>query len=242
MLLIVSFLPISSTAVVQVAVPLLACQQVESEEKWLFTDMSQHCWEGTHRQVIFFLVVPGLVVTVAMPLLVVFVAALRGKEHASGVYFQFWTSGYKLQCWSVVVSGMKITSIWLATNAITYSKLMQVTAVLGVIIVLCVLNVFFRRALFTTNSAFLMAQCSLLIVAVSTYICACFMSSEPGNLAFDYCIGLIFLLLNGGFLVGCGYCLMCRRRDVHVVPSQELSQSQIMIVPQNSVVEEISNN
>ena len=75
----------------QTVVPLLACQRVDGQVKWLVTDMSVQCWEGLHLLVTSSVLVPAVLFNL-LPMCLALVVR-RCFPRAFEVYFPLWSAG-----------------------------------------------------------------------------------------------------------------------------------------------------
>ena len=87
---------------------LLACEEVDSEQ-WLFTDMSEKCWVGTHMTLVYYLPVLSVFLNLILPLLLVTITRLL-RPHTFTEYFPMWCAGQRLVLWDLLLCACKCAS------------------------------------------------------------------------------------------------------------------------------------
>jgi hypothetical protein len=184
----------------QVLVPMLACQQVDSTEKWLVTDMSVQCWEDSHSLVVYY-AVPAVLLSLS-PLLMM--AVIRGCScSAFERYFPLWCAGNRIKVWDAVHVVCKCSCIWLAFNSIADAKLGQITYVIIGLIVYSVTIVAFETHSFQHKFYFALSEISVLIATISVGVGSFYIFISPDEGMKDLLLSLLIYVLNGCFFVVC---------------------------------------
>jgi hypothetical protein len=215
---------------------LWACQIADSEEKRLFTDMSELCWQNPHLWLVYCLTLLSIL-NIALPFLLSTYTWVYHPQ-AFSTYFPMWCVGYRLPMWSLGQCFLKCTCFALALCSLTDTKLGQFTYILTVLMGYCVFNVAFQKCAFKSELHFVLEEVSALVVVVSLGFGSWYMymshEDNPRNISITIC----FCLLNGGYFLWC-FALMYRGKagidPVSASQSSEESGEFALRVPENSL-------
>jgi len=224
----------------QTALPLLICRALApSSSQYLLFDLDLPCWEGLHGKYVKILVIPSLICNVFLP----FAGVIAWKvTHPQAFlrYFPLWTCGNSWSLWEMFSFVMKEFLLTVTIVTMTKAPLEQLGYSLTILIVNAVLNVAMSQLAFKSDRFFFFSQGNLLLVALSTGLLGYFIFYRPGELATEYPIVTLFLLLNAVFVLMAVFLLVTQRgaqwfaekavQQVYVVtsdPRYELQNSQV---------------
>ena len=239
--LVTSFLLFTPVISLQTVVPLLICQRVNGQEKWLVTDMSVQCWEGLHLLVTSSVLVPAVLLSLLPMCLALVVRPCFPR--AFEVYFPLWSAGQLWKLWDVVQMLCKCTCLWIVLNSISEAPLGQITYAIIGLIGMSVVTVVFQPVAFNQNFYFVLSEFSILIVAISVVASSFYIYSSPDGGVRDVLLSILVCALNGGFFVVCLKLLVFgkAKEKAKAVRSEVQLEQEVMRVPNNSFMLPVSN-
>ena len=191
---------------VSTALPLLVCQTIDTAQEYLSFDTSVPCWTGAHNTYVRALVLPSLLINLLLPLMVIIVFRFLRPQCYKRT-FPLWTAGYKLECWDLFSLFFKclLLATMIANN--TYSPLLQVTYCLSILILEITITVSLQEYVFCATRLFFVSVLSLLAVALTLGFSSYYAFYLPGSGGSGYFVDAMMVLINGAYLLLCGYAL-----------------------------------
>ena len=187
--------------------PLLVCQSVETSQKHLFFQVDLSCWTPEHEKYLFGLVLPSLLMNICLPLAAT-VCIRLAKPHIFKTYFPMWVSGYSLDIWDLFPLLARCLFVSIMVITISSSQaLAQVGYSLSVLIVFTIVPVTIYQWVNESPRHFLVAETSLLVVALTQGFLSYYVFYLPGTGGSEYFVEAMVLLLNAGFVGLCGYAI-----------------------------------
>ena len=183
----------------EAALPLLFCESVDDSVRYVVTDMRVECWQGTHLQLVYALVLPSVILNVVAPVLMVVGLSLFRHE-VFVTYFPMWISGYRWVYWELLMylgKGFIISSI---IASIPSNPLTQVLYCFSVLIPVSLLNVAAGKVAYLDPWFFAAYQGLYLLFALTVGFLSYFVVYTPGQYTLEYFISATVLTLNIAYL------------------------------------------
>lgn len=227
---VTSFWLFSPAICVHTLAPLFACEKTDTTVKWLFTDMSEECWQGLHLNLIYYLVLPSIVFNFILPwLLAVFIKLAHPEAFQS--YFPMWCAGHTKPLWNLCQSVWKCVCLGLAIGSLAGTELSQVIYSLIALMTFSVINVALQKFMYKEGSFFAIVEVSQVVTVMNLGFGAFYMYNLPNNSVRDLCISILFIALNSGYAIWCIVLLLGQMLEKKITVEAQIEYDERSPVP-----------